>query len=112
MHLHCPRRLLSTFFARGINSVKTALVEHAFELMFDAVFVQVVHETSRCSRGFSRLELLLGKVLHVPVFGAVVSVDHTKELSFGSSVADSATPLLHVTSAVQLRHKVDFDRTE
>lgn len=72
--------------------------------MFDTVLVQVVHKTSRCSRGFSRLELLLLKVLHIPVFSAVVSVDHTIELSFSSSVADSAAPLLHVPSAESLRH--------
>ena len=75
--------------------------------MLDAVLVQMVHKTPRCSRGFSRLKLLLGKVLHVPVFSAVVSVDHTKELSFGSSVADSATPLLQVPSAERLRHRVN-----
>ena len=79
--------------------------------MFDAVLVQMVHKTPRSSRGFSRLKLLLGIVFHVPVFGAVVSVNHTKELSFGGSVADSATPFLQVTSAARVRHKVNFDRT-
>jgi len=101
---------LSTFFPRGIDSVHTALVEHAFELMFDAVLIQMVHETPRCSRGFSRLKLLLGKVLHVPVFSAVKGVYHTKELSFGSAVADSATPLLQVPSVERLRHRVNFVR--
>ena len=79
--------------------------------MFDAVLVQMVHKTPCRSRGFPRLKPLLGIVFHVPVFGAVVSVNHTKELSFGSSVADSATPLLQVTSAARVRHKVNFDRT-
>lgn len=79
--------------------------------MFDAVLVQMVHKTPRCSRRFSRLKLLLGKVLHVSVFRAVEGVDHTKELSFRSSVADSATSLFHVSSADRLRYWVNFVRT-
>lgn len=71
----------------------------------------MVHETPRGSRRFSHLKLLFGEVFHVPVFSAVVGVDHAKELSFGSSVADSATPLLHVPSTKRLRHEVNFVRT-
>ena len=54
------------------------------------------------------MKLLLGVMLHVGVFGAVVTIDHAIQLSFGSSVADSTTPLLYVSSAKHLRHEILF----
>lgn len=93
----------------NLHSIITTLVKYALELKFDAISVQMMHETFRCPRRFSPLEALPCVMLHVSVLRGIVPVYHAVQTPFSSAVADSATSFDHVFPTRRLRNHSDFN---
>lgn len=100
---------MSTFVLRCNKPVETALVEHPFELGFDTEPVKVEHKALHSPRGSSNhLELLLGVVFHISVFGAEGVTRHTKQPSLCRTIADPTASLFQVSSVRRVRRSANF----
>ena len=99
------------FFPDCKNAIKAALVEHSFELGFDAKPFKLANEALHATRGCSLvLESLPCKMLHVLVFSTIHAIHVTEKLSLRCTITDSTASLLLVSSMRHVRDDANFHR--